>query len=65
MYFLSKISYANRAQRELIPSRFADRFAILNVTVDEAEGISVVDAKMALIHEVKGHWTTGLGDETY
>ena len=24
---------------------------------------SVIDAKMALIHEVKG--TTGLGDETY
>ena len=65
VYFLAKISYANRAQRDLIPRRFADRFAFLNVTFDAAEGISVIDAKMALIHEVKGHWTTGLGDGTY
>ena len=65
VYFRAKISYANRAQRDLIPRRFADRFAFLNVTLDAADGISVIDAKMALIHEVKGHWTTGLGDGTY
>ena len=65
MYFLAKISYANRAQRDLIPRRFTERFAFLNVTLDEAEGISVIESKMALIHEVKGHWTTGLGDGTY
>ena len=28
VYFLAKISYANRAQRELIPRRFADRFVV-------------------------------------
>ena len=65
VYFLAKISSANRAKRDLIPRRFTDRFAFLNVTLDEAEGISVIEAKMALIHEVKGHWTTGLGDRTY
>ena len=55
VYFLVKIFYANRAQREQIPSRFADRFAFLDVTFDAAEGVTVIDTKMALFHEVKGH----------